>query len=107
MNKVAAGVEVASAFPRLICQGSARPVPSTRYHLINTPTPPFFIFKTLQIISEPPCKPEIRQVVYLPRLKNQLDWGPQLRILLPGRDALYIPFTAGAVESRSAAPFDP
>jgi hypothetical protein len=59
MNKVAAGVEVASAFPRLICQGSARPVPSTRYHLINTPTPPFFIFKTLQIITEPPWEPEI------------------------------------------------
>jgi hypothetical protein len=62
MNKIAARVEVASAFPGLIYQGSARPVPSTRYHLINTPTPPFFIFNTLQIISKPPCKPEIGRV---------------------------------------------
>jgi hypothetical protein len=54
MDKIAAEVEVASVFPGLICQESARSVPSTRYHLINTPTPPFFIFKTLQIISAPP-----------------------------------------------------
>jgi hypothetical protein len=52
MNELATGVEVASVFPRLICQGSARSVPTTRYHLINTPP---FIFKTLRIISEPPC----------------------------------------------------
>jgi hypothetical protein len=71
MNKIAAEVKVASAFPGLICHGSARFVPSTRYHLINTPTPPFFIFKTLQIISEPPRKPEIRQVACVPRLTNQ------------------------------------
>jgi hypothetical protein len=50
MNKIAADVKVAPAFPGLICQGSARPVPSICYHLINTPTPPIFIFKTLQII---------------------------------------------------------
>jgi hypothetical protein len=56
MKEVAAEVEVAFAFPRSICQGSARSVPSTRYHLINTPTPPIFIFKTLQIISVPPCQ---------------------------------------------------
>jgi hypothetical protein len=62
MNKIAARVEVASAFPRLICQGSDRSVPSTCYHLINTPTPPIFIFKTLQIISKPHCKPEIGRV---------------------------------------------
>jgi hypothetical protein len=58
MNKIDEELKVASRFPRLICQGSARSVPSTRYHLINTPTPPFFIFKTLQIISVPPWKPE-------------------------------------------------
>jgi hypothetical protein len=55
MNELATGVEVASLLPGLICQESARSVPSTCYHLINTPTPPIFIFKTLQIISEPPC----------------------------------------------------
>jgi hypothetical protein len=38
---------------------------STRYHLINTPTPPIFIFKTLQIISKPPRKPEIERVAYV------------------------------------------
>jgi hypothetical protein len=59
MNKIAAEVKGASAFPRLICLEYARSVPSTRYHLINTPTPPIFIFKTLQIITEPPCKPEV------------------------------------------------
>jgi hypothetical protein len=50
MKEVAAGMEVASAFPDQ-SQGSARSVPSICYHLINTPTPPIFIFKTLQIIS--------------------------------------------------------
>jgi hypothetical protein len=65
MNKIAAEVEVASAFPGPVCQGSARPAPSTRYHLINTPTPPIFIFKTLQIISKPPRKPEIERVAYV------------------------------------------
>jgi len=54
MNELATGVEVASVLPDLICQEPARPVPPTRYHLMNTPTPPFFIFKTLQIISEQP-----------------------------------------------------
>jgi hypothetical protein len=54
MNEIAAEVVVASAILDQ-SRGSARSVPSICYHLINTPTPPIFIFKTLQIISEPPC----------------------------------------------------
>ena len=67
MKEIAAGVEVASAFSVPIFQGSAWSLPSTRYHLINTPTPPIFIFKTLQIISEPPCaaRPQIASVDFV------------------------------------------
>jgi hypothetical protein len=52
MKEIVAGVEVASAFPGSISQGPARSIPYPSYHLINPPTPPLFIFKTLQIISE-------------------------------------------------------
>ena len=75
MKEIAAEVEVASAFPDQ-SQGSARSVPSICYHLINTPTPPIFIFKTLQIISKTPCKTEIWRMACVPRLTNQSDWAP-------------------------------
>ena len=53
-KEIAAGAEVASTFPGPISRESARSAPSPVYHLNNTPTPPLFIFKTLQIISVPP-----------------------------------------------------
>jgi hypothetical protein len=45
MKEVAAGVEVASAFPGSVPQESARSVTSTRYDLINTP--PLIYFQNL------------------------------------------------------------
>jgi hypothetical protein len=70
MNEIAAEVVVASAILDQ-SRGSARSVPSICYHLINTPTPPIFIFKTLQIISEPPRMPHNLVGGLPPKAANQ------------------------------------